>query len=282
MEIKVLDLFSGIGGFSLGLERAGMETIAFCENNLYCRKVLKKHWPDIPIFEDIRKLTKKDLNGQTINLICGGFPCQSFSVAGKRKGKEDDRYLWPEMLRVIGEIRPSWILCENVPGIINMALDDCLFDLEALGYATATFIIPAAGVGAPHRRDRVWIVAYREKPRGWKLPIQPRKARQANIDANESGQDVADAQAMHAQRFDNKQGQVQPGGSCRRSLEPRLGGTFNDVSPWLDGTWERGVPRVTTIKKNRANRLKALGNAVVPQIVEILGRMILEAEIDWK
>jgi DNA (cytosine-5)-methyltransferase 1 len=165
--MRVLDLFSGIGGFSLGLEAAGMKTVAFCEIDKYCRRVLEKRFPGVPIFEDIRQLTKQSLqeagvmsDAEPIDLICGGFPCQPFSVAGKQRGKDDDRYLWPEMLRVISEVRPNWVIGENVPGIIKLALDNVLSDLEGIGYTCQPFTIPACAVNAPHKRDRVWIVAY--------------------------------------------------------------------------------------------------------------------------
>jgi DNA (cytosine-5)-methyltransferase 1 len=131
--MKVLDLFSGIGGFSLGLEWAGMETIAMCEKDKFCRQVLAKHWPDITIHEDIRNLDGKDYKG-SIDVVCGGFPCQPFSVAGKQLGKADDRHLWPEMLRVIKESAPTWVIGENVSGFVRMALDDVCSDLEGEGY----------------------------------------------------------------------------------------------------------------------------------------------------
>ena len=156
--MNVLDLFSGIGGFSLGLERAGMKTIAFCEIEEFTRKVLHKHWPNVPIFEDIRKLHGSDIT-EPVDLICGGYPCQPFSCAGKRQGQADDRHLWPEMFRLIREIRPNWVIAENVAGHVNMGLDSVLSDLESEGYETTTFIIPACAVNAPHRRDRVWIIA---------------------------------------------------------------------------------------------------------------------------
>lgn len=168
--MRVLDLFSGIGGFSMGLQRAGMQTVAFCEIDPFCRRVLEKRFPGVPIFGDIRELTSDALkevgiDAGTIDLICGGFPCQPFSVAGKQRGKEDDRYLWPEMLRVISEVRPTWIIGENVPGIIKLALDNVLSDLENLSYACQTFNIPACAVDAPHQRKRVWIVAHSPNPR---------------------------------------------------------------------------------------------------------------------
>jgi DNA (cytosine-5)-methyltransferase 1 len=152
-----IDLFSGIGGFSLAAERTGFSTKVFCEKDPYCRTILKKHWPSVPIVEDIRDF-RGDSYGK-IEILTGGFPCQPFSQAGKQRGKEDDRYLWPEMLRVIQEAKPSWIVGENVFGIINLALDQVHSDLEAVGYEVETLVIPAAGVDAPHRRDRCWIIA---------------------------------------------------------------------------------------------------------------------------
>ena len=157
--MRVLDLFSGIGGFSLGLESVGMETVAFCEMDAFCQKVLKKHWPNVPIHSDIKELDGNEYRG-AVELICGGFPCQPFSVAGEQRGAEDDRALWPEMLRVICEVQPTWVIGENVSGIINMELDNVLSDLEAEGYAAQTFVLPACSVDAKHRRDRVWIVAH--------------------------------------------------------------------------------------------------------------------------
>lgn len=155
--MKVLDLFSGIGGFSLGLERAGMETVAFCEVDQFCRQVLAKHWPNVRIHDDVRTLDGNEYRG-TVDVVCGGFPCQPFSLAGKRAGADDDRHLWPEMLRVIREVQPRYVIGENVAGFVNMELDNCLSDLEAIGYACGAFVIPACAVDAQHRRDRVWIL----------------------------------------------------------------------------------------------------------------------------
>lgn len=158
-----LSLFSGIGGLDLAAERAGFQTVGQCEFADYPYKVLCRHWPDVPKWRDIRTLTGEDFHERTglrtVDVISGGFPCQPFSVAGKRRGTEDDRYLWPEMLRAIKELRPAWVVGENVAGIVNMALDQVLSELEAQGYETRAFIVPACGVDAPHRRDRVAIVA---------------------------------------------------------------------------------------------------------------------------
>ena len=160
--LKLLDLFSGIGGFSLGLESTGgFETIGFVEKNKFCQKVLKKHWPNITIEEDIR-----NVRGQTYqaDVITGGFPCQPFSVAGKRKGTDDDRYLWNETIRVIRECKPRWFVGENVEGLINinngMVLRQVQTDLEKEGFEVQCLVIPAAGIGAWHQRKRIWIMGY--------------------------------------------------------------------------------------------------------------------------
>lgn len=161
-----LSLFSGIGGLDLAAEWAGIQTVAQCEWAEYPTKVLEKRWPDVPRWKDIRTLTGESFyertGRRTVDIISGGFPCQPFSTAGKQRGKEDDRYLWPEMVRVIKELRPTWIVGENVAGIVRMALPDILSELEACGYRTRTFLVPACAVGARHRRYRVAIVGYSE------------------------------------------------------------------------------------------------------------------------
>ena len=157
--LKVTSLFSGLGGIDLGLEATGYyKTTLFSEIDPFCQKILKKHWPNVPIIPDVR-----DINGKEIetDVLVGGFPCQPFSVAGKRKGKEDERHLWPEMFRIIKEARPFIVIGENVPGIINtqMALGQCVADLESEGYKVQPVVLPACSVNAPHRRYRVFIIA---------------------------------------------------------------------------------------------------------------------------
>lgn len=162
--ITHLSLFTGIGGLDLAAEWAGIQTVGQCEWAEYPAKVLEKHWPNVPRWKDIRTLTGGSFyertGRRTVDIISGGFPCQPFSVAGKQRGKEDDRYLWPEMVRAIKELRPTWVVGENVAGIVRMALTDILSELEACGYRTRTFLIPACAVGARHRRYRVAIVAH--------------------------------------------------------------------------------------------------------------------------
>ena len=233
--MKVLDLFSGIGGFSLGLERAGMETVAFCEIDKFCQKVLTKHWPDVPIFNDVRSL---DYDG-TVDVICGGFPCQPFSVAGKQKGKDDDRHLWPAMFSLVQKYRPNWVIGENVAGLINMGLDNVLADLESEGYTTRTFVIPACAINAPHRRDRVWIIA----------------------SSNSGGLQRGGNRFYDSERWNISEREIMQ--SIARSRT-----SYNNLSTPRVCRGNDGIP-------NRSHRLKSLGNAVVPQIPEIIGRAIM-------
>ena len=158
MAMRLLDLFSGIGGFSYAAEKliGGYETVAFCEMDDFCQKVLKKHWPQVPIFDDVRTLDASRLG--RIDIVTGGYPCQPFSQAGKRQGEKDERHLWPEMLRIIKSCKPRYVLAENVAGHVKLGLDQVLTDLENERYTTRAIIIPACAKNAPHRRDRVWII----------------------------------------------------------------------------------------------------------------------------
>ena len=166
-KLKILDLFSGLGGFSLGLERTGRyKTVAFCEIDKYCTLLLQKHWKGIKVYNDVKKITKEGFEADGIespDIITGGFPCQPFSVAGKQKGTSDDRHLWPEMFRIIKAFKPRFVIGENVPGIVNIqegvVFETVCTDLESQGNEVQPFNIPAAAVGAPHQRKRIWIIA---------------------------------------------------------------------------------------------------------------------------
>lgn len=239
--MRVLDLFSGIGGFSLGLERAGMATVAFCESDQFCQAVLAKHWPHIRIHDNIHSLNGGDYFGK-VEVVCGGFPCQPFSSSGLRRGASDDRYLWPEMFRVIRESRPDWVIGENVSAFARMGLDEMLSDLEEEKYTSRSFIIPACGVDAPHRRNRVWVVAH----------------------ANHKGQ-RADQRGRGKGDYARSDGKTTSG---PRSLD-------TDKARWSD---EPRICRISHGLPNRLDRIKALGNSLVPQIAEQIGHAIIEIE----
>ena len=287
--MKVLDLFSGIGGFSLGLERAGMETVAFCEIEEYPRKVLAKHWPDVPIYDDVRTLTGDRLraDGIAVDVICGGYPCQPFSTAGKRGGDKDDRHLWPEYLRLIQEIRPSWIIGENVAGHISMGLDRVLSDLENEDYAWEPFVIPACAVDAKHRRDRLWIVANTLKHGGRpNAGARPRTEEEPEELQRKNGQalsnDSAPLRGTLANTLSNRsQGKREDGraegsdGLRGRVWRHEIEGIRTTLGEWPT---EPRVGRVADGVPDRVDRLKCLGNAVVPQVVEIIGRAIMAEE----
>ena len=346
MKIHV-DLFSGIGGFSLGLERAGFKTVVFCEQDKFCQKVLNKHWPEIPIEPDIKTFDGKKYAGAFI--LTGGFPCQPFSCAGKRRGKEDERALWPEMFRVIQEVRPTWIIGENVAGFIGMGLDDSISDLEREGYSVQAFIIPACAVNAPHRRDRVWIVAHSTSGRCFNgcgdreerhfqdssiRTVEENKSERnrqlnrikqtdshapdttntevenvrkpeicsvQNADASdsegrESGKQTESEGRENISRGNQQvitdtgneglQGRERPGshgeGQAAHGSITERNNTWDE--PWLEVaarlcTLDDGLPNGLPRPRGWRNAaLKAVGNAVVPQIPEILGRAIMEIE----
>jgi DNA (cytosine-5)-methyltransferase 1 len=226
-----LSLFSGIGGIDLAAEWAGFQTVAFCEQNEFCQQVLAKHWPGVPIYDDVKTLTAKSLGTGPITLLSGGFPCQPFSEAGEQRGQEDDRYLWPEMLRVIKEVRPTWILAENVTGIIAMELDNVLSDLEKAAYETETYVLPACAIGALHIRKRVFIVAHSEGIRG------------------------------------QQRGRLQ-----QQEYSPAPG----YLHKWRD----QPMPaRVAYGLPSRLERVKALGNAVMPQVAYPFLKAIADYEL---
>lgn len=284
--MKVLDLFSGIGGFALGLERAGMTTAMFCEIEPFCRRVLAKHWPEVPIHDDVRTLGAGLLaeHGVAVDLVCGGFPCQNISVAGKGEGLEGDRSrLWFEYLRVIEEVAPRWVVIENVPALRSRGLDTVLGGLAALGYDAEWHCIPASAVGAHHRRDRIWLVAHAARDVGAEQAAGRAERQRIRACGPESGAgDVADADKPRLEIvIDRHAGQLAPPvGAGTWGFEPDVGGAADGLSAGLDGVaaWERDVPRVAYRVPDRVARLRALGNSVVPQVVEAIGRAIMAAE----
>ncbi|MCU1318095.1 MAG: (cytosine-5-)-methyltransferase, partial [Candidatus Acidoferrum typicum] len=261
--MKVLDLFSGIGGFSIGLERAGMHTVGFCEIDPYCREVLAKHWPGVPIHGDIRTLS-----GTKADVICGGFPCQDISIAGDGAGLAGVRSgLWSEYLRVIDETHPDWAVIENVGALRSRGLDQVLRQLSEIGYDAELYCIPAAAVGAPHRRDRVWIVAYPECELVWKQPGRRRGADgayQAFASVNGTPWLMADADEPRLERWLRAELQ-----ECARQRATGESGTSGIAGNWIA---EPGIRRVADGVPNRSHRLRSLGNSIVPQIAEIIGR----------
>ena len=279
--LKVLDLFSGIGGFSLGLERTGgFQTVAFCEIEEFPRKVLAKHWPDVPCYRDVRALTAERLaaDGIAVDVICGGFPCQDISTAGKGAGLAGERSgLFFEIARLVGELEPRYVILENVSALLGRGLADVLGTLAALGYDAEWHCIPASYLGAPHRRDRIWIVAH---------PAGDRWGEgNAHLGGGAKGtaprQELGLGHGCEALAHSN-------GPRLEGRAQARDAGSFG---PWVqqfiercpDGDRPRWLPepdvgRVANGVPDRAHRLKALGNAVVPQIPELIGRAILEAE----
>jgi DNA (cytosine-5)-methyltransferase 1 len=388
--IKILDICSGIGGFSLGLEATGgFDTVAFCEFDDFCCKVLNKHWPNVPIYKDLKEIgNDPERIIQEFDLICGGIPCQPFSLAGKQKGKEDDRHLWPYMYAIVKSKKPTWVIVENVGGFVNVALDDVCLDLETQGYATQSFIIPACSVEAPHKRDRIWILGKYtsefEKPLVDTDSIRPHEHKTTEEESSRRGSetsttttsnDVANSKELEDHEHDNgertqqdrehrvsqqpggegslggtedvadsklvssdsisdsgsntktesEQGQKtgnldrssgrqdvaysnseglegsEEAGDTQESREEReqlasrqdsslskghtqseLGGVADGIPTRLDGHLgferEPNIPRVATGIPDRVNRLKALGNSIVPQIVYNIGLAILEEE----
>ena len=333
MNVTHLDLFSGIGGFAIAAQNCGYTTIGFCEKEPYAQQILKERFGAVlenthsdgrnerraecprlvrcaafdstspPLLHpDIFTLDGSEYAG--VDLLTGGFPCQPFSVAGKRLGKADDRAIWPEMLRVIQEARPTWIIGENVAGIVTMELDNILSDLEGIGYAAWPIVIPACAVDARHRRDRVWIIARRNVADTRHLRGRRRSepAGEERAQVADDGQAVADAKRTRPQgqriagstetgggsperadelatrRGDEDVAHADSQRGCVREAHRTDAGDAGESScSWKDERdWfaESGMGRVAHGIPNRAHRLRGLGNAIVPQVAEEIIRAI--------
>ncbi|WP_281671873.1 DNA cytosine methyltransferase [Rikenella microfusus] len=268
-------LFSGIGGFDLAAEWAGWTNAFNCEIDPFCRRVLQYHFPDAKQYTDIRA-TDFSLWAGRVDVLTGGFPCQPFSVAGKRRGTEDERHLWPEMLRAIREISPRWVVGENVRGILSwndgMVFEQVCADLEAEGYEVQPFVLPACGVGAPHRRDRVWFVAHRTNAGSETV--------REGADGLLSGRTVADTDGerrpeLHAAAKSGETNERDYAGGYeiphweRFPTESPVCGGDDGFSARLDGI---------TVPRWRAESIKAYGNAIVPQVACRIFKAIDECE----
>lgn len=302
-KLKVLDLFSGIGGFSLGLERTGgFETLAFCEIDEHARKVLKKHWPKVPVFEDVKTL--RGIEGE-FDVICGGFPCQDISVAGKGLGLKGERSgLWKEYARLIKEIKPRYVIIENVANLRSKGLARVMQDLWEIGYDCEWHVISASSVGAFHKRERIWIIAY---PNSAFLREQSGrrigKSRQEKVQPGINGENgvVCDTSSLgcngrfgeerHLQTNEEWNGKKIQSEGEQCEFVPRTNGEIlsrrhiESIRATYSDFWESStrVHRVVNglskgMERARKQRIKQLGNAVVPQIPELIGQAILEYE----
>lgn len=325
MTLTHLDLFSGIGGFALAAQWAGFSTVGFAEVDSFCTKVLKKHWPHVVNYGDVRNIQKLG----HLDLITGGFPCQPFSQAGKRKGTQDARHLWPEFLRIIRTNHPRFVVAENVTGIVDMELDNILDDLENSGYETQSFVIPASAVQAPHRRERVWIVAHTNRERcdygvdhpvwgslldNWQRDIAASQTEWAGLfpkswktfnfqkwfglttdtDSQQCDQESEDTQTV-PQRSERSHDIGKAGISISNShsfaSEQAHTDAFTESSEW--DTWSRytgqfreieteldreesqpPIPGVDDGLPDIVDRNKSLGNAIVPQVIYPVLRLI--------
>ena len=269
--MKHLDLFSGIGGFALSARWAGFETVQFVEIDKFCQKVLAKNFPGVPVHDDIKSFRGDRYRG--VDLLTAGWPCQPFSIAGQRKGREDDRDLWGEVLRVVQECKPTWIVGENVANFINMEFDRSATDLESEGYEVQAVIIPACGVNAPHRRDRVWIMAHSRYRNGQRakdarqLVARDRPRPTSEPQRSDSWNELratpdTDNAGLQEQRLQQ---------SARSQLATFERADWREVEPCLRGGDTR-LPR-------RVERLKALGNSIVPQVAYQILKGIADMEV---
>ena len=269
--LRHTDLCSGIGGFSLGFQWAGLsEPVLFCDTDAWCRKVLAKHWPDVPIAEDVKELAN-DPNGLVpdCDILTAGYPCQPFSQAGKRGGEEDDRHIWPEIFAIVQAKRPTWCVFENVYGHISLGLDTVLSDLETEGYSCQPFIVPACGVDAPHRRDRLWIVGHTEDNGRNRWATQTGREGQTH----QSDQPGLGVRGKLSRPSEN----VADTDSARREEQWWGEPAQSQYEAAKCGDWwlsEPPVGRLANGIPNRVDQLKGLGNAIVPQIAMRIGQTI--------
>jgi DNA (cytosine-5)-methyltransferase 1 len=287
-------LFSGIGGFDLAAAWMGWENVFQCERDEFCQRILRFYWPKALLYGDVKKFDATFFRG-TIDVLSGGFPCQPFSVAGKRKGTSDDRYLWPEMCRVINEVRPRWVVGENVLGLLNwgrgMVFEQVQVDLEAAGYEVWPYILPAAGIGAPHRRDRIWIVAHaggdgrggysaasqfgsRRNEKGVEVKPDVDELSGAGISADPGGDGHSGWTESRIRGFPETAGPFQGGEPARGAAAPYWQG-FPVESPFCTG--DDGISgRLDgiTFSAWRYQSLRGAGNAIVPGVVLQIFRTI--------
>ena len=331
MKLKHLDLFSGIGGFSLGLEATGgFETKAFCDIEKYPRQVLQKHWPHVKQYEDIKELNYERLKADgidSIDIITGGYPCQPFSIAGRQKGEQDPRHLWPEYFRLVKELKPTWVIGENVSGHIKLGLDTVIEDLESEDYSVRPFSISASSIGANHQRERIWIVAYSErngllaaeKQRSFEKTISNQskgKNDTLNVERTSSvsetssdvensrrsqwprtelrGENENETRKENANQFERSSStsevdvantnneRLQRQWQSRNQFTPRFNSSRESSEEGQrtvgQGWWESepNMGRVAHGIPKRVDRLKSLGNSLVPQIPYYIGKTILE------
>lgn len=273
-----VDLCSGIGGFALGFEWAGLsKPVLFCDIEEWPRKILAKHWPDVPIAEDVKELANDpDRNVPDCDILTAGYPCQPFSLAGERRGAEDDRHIWPDIFSIVQSKRPSWCVFENVYGHVSMGLDEVLSDLEGEGYAARPFIVPACAADAHHRRDRVWIIARNvanadsARQQQGHEEMAGRSSEQSDCGSVQSREAMANAECI--ERKGSSEGSV----LRERDLQAQLGRGSQDTQ--VRWAVEPAVGRVAHGIPRRVDRLRGLGNAIVPQVAQRIGETIKQIE----
>lgn len=246
-KLKVLDLFSGIGGFSYASEQlvGGFETVAFCEIDKFCQKVLKKNFPNVPIYDDVKELQNETTRFRGVDIVCGGFPCQPFSIASpNRKGTEDDRYLWREMFQIAKMVKANWIIGENVVGLQQMGLEQILLELESEGYQSQVFNLPALSCGANHQRQRLWIIA--------------------NTNGSLESRIWESSRLEQTRLFDSFNFTFREYSESKWEDKSRIYREHDGLSKGLDSI--------------RRKRLKALGNSICPQVVAQIFQAIKEVE----